>query len=849
MTCNATITYMQTILKLIDKFVPKNYKLSINIYREERIIKGLVSINGNVCNNTNSVEFHCKDLNIKSVNFDGKSAHFSINDDILSVSHNDINSGEHIFDIVFEGDISDSMHGIYPCYYDHNGIKKELIATQFESHHAREVFPCIDEPAAKATFEVTLTTETNVTVLGNMPIKNQKIEDEKLVTSFKKTPKMSSYLLAWVIGELQNISGKTKGGIDVSVWSTPAQPINSLDFALDIAIRSIDFYNEYFGVPYPLKKCDHVALPDFSSGAMENWGLITYREIALLADPKLTGISTKRYIATVIAHELSHQWFGNLVTMEWWDDLWLNESFASLVEYMAVDALQPDWNIWLDFASYDAVIALKRDSLDGVQPVKTGVSHPNEISTLFDGAIVYAKGARLLQMLKHYIGEAAFKEGLKQYFKKFAYKNTKGDDLWETFSKTSRIDVKRYMDTWLTEPGYPVISVSKKNSEITIIQERLRSKASPKSHTIWPITLNSSCADVPKLLTKKSDSFSTNSSELIRYNVGNFAHYITNYDYESKKLIFEKIKNNELSTIDKIQFINEQTILCSMGKISNADLIPLVQTFSEETEETVWDMISVIIGELKKFVSDNELAESKLKHLVKKLANRQFERLGWEKIPNESEFDTKLRSTILGLMIYSENQIVIDEANRRFNQLSIDKLDPELRSLIICAVIKNTNDTSVIESLIKIYKTTSSPEIKQDINIGLTATKNKMIIDNLLNLILDTATIRTQDTARWIAYLLRNKYAREQTWQFIMNNWDWIDKNFSGDKSYDDYPRYAANALSNPEQLKQYVDFFTPLKSDKSLTRVINIGINEITNRVELVQQDADLVCKKLLDL
>ena len=846
---DATMIIMQVVQRLIDKFVPENYNLSLKLNQKDHTFSGIATIIGNVSPNTLTIDLHSKDLSIISINFDGKEADFSASDDILSITHEDLDAGKHILDLVFEGKINSSMHGMYPCLYEQDGAKKELIATQFESHHAREVFPCVDEPAAKATFDLTLTTDTNQTVLSNMPIKFQRVENNNLVTTFETTPIMSSYLLAWVVGDLQKKSGKTKDGVEVNVWSTPAQPLDNLDFALDIAIRSIEFYNQYFGVHYPLAKSDHVALPDFSSGAMENWGLITYREIALLADPKITSISSKQYIATVIAHELSHQWFGNLVTMKWWDELWLNESFASLMEYAAVDALQPNWNIWLDFASFDAVIALKRDSLDGVQPVKTDVNHPDEISTLFDGAIVYAKGARLLYMLKKYIGEEAFRSGLTQYFKANAYKNTIDTDLWKALGEASQKDIKNFMKTWILQPGYPVIHVSKNGKTITLTQERLRSKSAKPSESIWPIPLNSNCPNAPEIMTTKSISFDTDMKELVRFNVGNFGHYLVNYDLESRKQIIESIKNGSLSTIDRVQLLNEQTILANMGITSYANLIPLIQAFENETEDSVWDMVSLAISELKKFVIDDEVAEEKLKALVISLTAIQFKKLGWKAKQNEPESDTKLRSLILGLMIYAEDPAVMSEAMRLFQENSVTGLDPELRSLIIVATIIQKDDEDLIDWLINIYKTTNSSDLKQDLNVGLTATRNPETVKKLLSLIKDSSTIRSQDVARWIAYLIRNKYGRDLTWRWIRDNWNWLEETFKGDMSYDDYPRYAATALINQDQLNQYVAFFSPLKADPSLTRVIEIGINEITDRVELIKRDGQAVRDKLLNL
>ena len=295
---------MQTVSRLIEQFIPEHYQLTLDLKRTERIFSGMVTVNGTLPFGSNKIVVHAKGLAIESVTLDGREANFSagINDE-LTITHPDIQVGRHVIVIGYSGTITDAMHGLYSCYYEYDGVKKELLATQFESHHAREVFPCIDEPAAKATFDVTLSTEQGVTVLGNMPIQQQKIEDDRLVTRFDTTPRMSTYLVAWVVGELHRKTALTKRGVEVSIWATPAQSATSLDFALDIATRTIDFFETYFNTPYPLPKSDHVALPDFSSGAMENWGLVTYREIALLADPETVSVSSKHYIATVIAHE------------------------------------------------------------------------------------------------------------------------------------------------------------------------------------------------------------------------------------------------------------------------------------------------------------------------------------------------------------------------------------------------------------------------------------------------------------------------------------------------------------------------------------------------------------------
>ena len=291
---------MLSVSRLITYFQPNSYELSLDIDRPKRTFSGVVIING-VAKNEHELRLHAKDLKIESIHVNQTPVSWQLDtNDELTFAYDSVLDSKCIIAVVFSGTITDQMHGMYPCFFDHDGTRKELIATQFESHHAREVFPCIDEPEAKATFDVTLATEQNVEVLGNMPIKSQTTENNQLVTTFDRTPRMSSYLLAWVVGELHKKSATTKGGVEVNIWATPAQPAESLDFALDIATRTIDFFDEYFGVPYPLPKSDHVALPDFSSGAMENWGLITYREHTLLVDEHNTTLGTKQYVAMEI---------------------------------------------------------------------------------------------------------------------------------------------------------------------------------------------------------------------------------------------------------------------------------------------------------------------------------------------------------------------------------------------------------------------------------------------------------------------------------------------------------------------------------------------------------------------
>ena len=825
---------MTKVPRLLDTFTPNHYNLTLDLtHAEEKEFSGTVIISGD--STSESISLHSKGLTIQSAAIDDQPADISFGEfDELRLSQPNLENGNHTIRIDFSGTITDAMHGLYPCYFTHDGVKKQLFATQFESHHAREVFPCIDEPAAKAEYDLTLVTRTGITVLGNMPVKSEEENGDSLTTTFEKTPRMSSYLLAFVIGELHKKSARTKSGIEVNVWATPAQNENTLDFALDIATRSIDFYDEYFGVKYPLPKSDHVALPDFSSGAMENWGLITYRESCLLADPELTPESSRRFIATVIAHELSHQWFGNLVTMQWWNDLWLNESFANMMEYVAIDALQSNWHMWEDFATNEVTAALRRDSLDGVQSVQADVNHPDKISTLFDPAIVYAKGGRLLVMVRKLIGEEAFRAGLKSYFEKFAYKNTVGNDLWQELESASGQPIVNLMNAWISQPGLPVVSVSNSHDAAILSQERFFIGEHQPSDALWPIPLFANQPLDVKILNQKETTVSI--EKPLQLNCGLSAHFVTKYDESTREYLLKNI--TKLPTLDKICILQDATILARAGFENSASLLPLALSLKTETNEKVFGMAAGALTELRKFVDDNDAARDSLKRISGEFARATFEELGWDEKDGESDDDRERRTTALSLMMYSEDKEVLNEAKTRFDSNKLADLPTEIRALIISANVRHFETPEMIENLFAAYKNTPSNDLQNDIAIGLTSTKNPETAEKILANIKDSNIIRPQDASRWFVYLIRTRESRQIAWNWLKENWAWVEGTFGEDKSYDDFIRYAATALLTPNELDDFRQFFEPMMDIPALTRTIKLGITEISARVELIERD-----------
>ncbi len=836
---------MDATSRLFNYFKPDTYDITWDLTDiSNRNLRGQVVISGEQTND-DAIYLHAADMEITAVKVDGEPiTTFTIDKGIVTIPHGP--AGNVAVELAFTLTVSDAMHGIYPGYYKVNKQPKELFATQFESHHAREAFPCVDEPEAKAIFTVNIIAEEGLTVLSNTPVEAEETTDGTTHTVFEPSPRMSSYLVAFAIGDFQKKVGTTKSGVDVGVYATKAQNPESLDYALTEAIGTIEFFEDYFGVAYPLPKSDHVALPDFTVGAMENWGMITYREVALLADPKTASLDSKEYVSTVIAHELSHQWFGNLVTMKWWNDLWLNESFANNMEYVATDARHPKWNMWLQFSNVEAMLALRRDAIDGVQPVQVEVREPDEINAVFDGAIVYAKGGRLIRMMMQYVGEVAFRKGLTQYFETHRYSNTTGDDLWKAIGEASGKDIASLMHTWISQPGYPVVHATLSDGEVHLRQEQFFIGDHEPSERLWPIPLDASNPDFPALMSEQELTVPFDHAGSLQLNRHDCTHMLTHYDTKLLGRLLGDISKGKLSTLNRMQLLHEQTLLARGGVIKSSQLIDLLEVYRDERDEKVWDIMSGAIGDLKKFVEADSEGEASLKAFVRDLAQPLYEELGWQPQANEAESTSKLRATIISLMLYGEDQHAIDTAKTKYASGDFRELQPELRTAIMTASVRYADDPQVVTQLVEAYQHEPSADLQSDICDAATATQNEDMLRVLIDTMKDTKIIRPQDTVRWFVRLLANRHSRTLTWQWLRDNWEWIDKTFGGDKSFDAFPRYSASILTTRTQYNEYTEFFTPLKTDVSLTRTITIGIRELESRVATIEREAPSVIERL---
>lgn len=840
----------KTVRHLSELFKPAHYNINLDIsQRVARVFSGSVTLEGDLPRTSQHIALHAKDLAVTNVTIDGVKAATTpdANDELLFSTGHDLPAGPHTVKLDFSGTITDPMHGIYPCYFALDGTPKELLMTQLESHSAREAFPCIDEPAAKATFQLTLTTEPDVVTLSNTPVQSSTKRDGTLVSIFEPTPKMSTYLLAFVVGDLVHKEATNQHGVKIRVYATPAHT-NELEFALHNAARFLDFYDDFFGTPYPLAKCDLVACPDFAAGAMENWGLLTFREAALLVDPKNTPADLKQHIAGVVSHELAHQWFGDLVTMQWWDHLWLNESFANYMETYVPAHFYPEWQLWEQYTATEQQYALGRDGLASVQAVQQHVNHPDEIASLFDPAIVYAKGGSLIRMVHDYLGDEHFRAGLRLYMKRHKYSNTTTDDLWRAWAETSGKDVETFMHTWVSKPGHPVVAAEFKDGHVSINQKRFFAnplQADPEDRTVWPIPLLSSSLPDAELLTKHYAEFVTQPSDHPMLNEGGNGFYHVRYDPKTLAALSYAVSQGKLGAVDRQRLLFDSIALNRAGIEPTLDTLRLLSHFDKEDNYSVWLAINATTGVLRTLVNDDPAIKPDLQRFIANLSRAEFARLGWEIKKGEPHFDTLLRPFVIGNLAYAEDGEVTAKCLEFFKTAKKpEDIASDIRGIVYSVAVREQGEPAV-ECLLEWYNTTISADERINIVAGLSSVKSMVLIKKMLSLI-TTKAVKLQDLFYWFIYFVRSRYAREATWDWMKNNWDWIVKNFGGDADYGFFAKYTAGAFSTRAELAMYKEFFEPKLKEPALTRTIQQGIEDIEIRALWRERDLAAVADYL---
>ncbi len=552
-----------------------------------------------------------------------------------------VEPGDYALHTVFTGILNDKLHGFYrSTFTDADGNEQVIATTQFESTDARRAFPCWDEPDRKAAFGITLEVGPGLTALSNgHVVADDPIEDGWRRVRFADTMTMSTYLVAFIVGPLTFTEEVDANGVPLRVACVPGKE-HLGQFALEIGEHSLDFFADFFGIPYPSFKLDLVALPDFAFGAMENLGCVTFRETALLVDPSTASTQELMRVADVIAHEIAHMWFGDLVTMKWWNGIWLNEAFATFMEMLCVDAFRPKWKRWDAFATERAA-SMKVDGLASTRPIEIAVERPEEADAMFD-VLTYEKGASIVRMLEQYLGAERFRDGLRTYMKRHAYGNTETTDLWDAIEEASGEPARSIMDTWIYQGGYPLVRASIDGSTLTLSQSRFRYDGAADP-TVWeaPVRVRDANGEYRVVLGADPVSIDVATTGSVVVNAGGWGFFRVAYEPG----LASRIDLASMHELERYNLVSDAWAATLVGVADLDATLDLLARFDAETNPSTWTLLSEIATVLNR-VHD----APKLKEFVRQLAGPTGTRLGWEHVDGEAETDGMVRGTVLELL-------------------------------------------------------------------------------------------------------------------------------------------------------------------------------------------------------
>ncbi|XP_031251964.1 aminopeptidase M1-like isoform X1 [Pistacia vera] len=834
--------------------VPSRYDLHFKLDLCESAFAGTVNINLCILEKTNFIVLNAARLNVYEVLF--TTSHnqkyspcdvvLDNSDEILVLVFDEaLSVGEGVLGITFSGNLNDHLMGFYKCTYTDKEVKKNMAVTQFEPVHARCCFPCWDEPALKATFKITLDAPSDLTALSNMPIIDEKVNENVKTVYFEESPVMSTYLVAVVVGLFDHIEDITSHGVKVGVYC-PVGKSDEGKYALEVAVKSLDIFTKFFSTPYPLPKLDMVAVPEFAAGAMENFGLIVYRESLLLYSDLKSTARCKQINTIVAAHEVAHQWFGNLVTMEWWTHLWLNEGFATWISYMVTDILFPEWQIWTQFLQLSAD-GLSLDALQQSHPIEVEVDDAHGIDEIFD-EISYNKGSAVIRMLQGYLGDDIVQKSLSSYMKKYAWKNAKTEDLWRVISEESGVNINSMMDCWTKQKGYPVIYVKSKDQVLEFEQSQFLSSGL-HGDGIWtvPITLSfgsydkckkfflgskSERVDISEMFPSsdgKSSSLKENNQEQcdetlwVKVNVEQSGFYRVIYDDELAARLRKAVEKNCLSAADKLGILDDMLALSKACRQPLSFLLLLMSAYREEVDYIVLSKLINVCYDVIEISTDAipELVNELRKFCISLLQN-SAEKVGWESKPGESHLNALLRGEVfIALANFGHDKTQL-EAMERFQVLLKDKdtpiLSPDVRKAAYIAVMRNatTTDRRGFDSLLKFYRKADATQEKELILRAIACSPDPDIVAEVLNFLMSDE-VRDQDVIFIIGGI--SLEGRETAWRWLQENWDQILKKYGSGIILHRFVRGIVTLFCSNEKADEVESFFR---------NHVNLGIEKI---------------------
>ncbi|XP_077286018.1 aminopeptidase A isoform X2 [Arctopsyche grandis] len=716
----------------------------------------------------------------------------------------ELESGRHTLHLEFSGDLRNRIVGIYRSTYRDAGGRDRVIATsKFEPTYARQAFPCFDEPAMKAKFTVELIAPPDYIALSNMEESDNIIQsDGNHLIKFTESVPMSTYLACFIVCDFK-FKNKTVANINgtfpFKVYAT-ADQLDKVDFSLDVGVAVTEYYIQYFGIDYPLPKLDMIAIPDFVSGAMEHWGLVTYRETNLLHSDSTTSPANKQNIARVVAHEISHMWFGNLVTMKWWNDLWLNEGFASYMQYKALDVLHPEWKMLDQFLTSNTHSILSLDATLNSHPIVQTVDTPDEITAIFD-SVTYNKGAAIIRMLEEFIGEDKFREGISAYLKKHKYQNTVTQDLLDELEKVfdntavAPQTVTYIMDTWTKQMGFPVVHIkyntAKSGYELTQQRFLADPDTKPESpsqfHDKWSIHVtylskDKSTGSVWFLDNQDNALIEKPQGSILKLNNDQIGYYRVNYEESMWNDIKNELKNLTTSVLtpsDRTNIINDVFTL-AQAKVNSYNLALDISTYLKiEKEYVPWSAASSQFSSLKTIMS-NSNAYIEFRKFVRGLLMDVYDEM--TKITEtDDQVERLLQSTIYNLACSMGHSPCLQVAETTFSKWlksTTDTIDPNLRNTFYYYGVQQTGENEWL-ALWDIFVLEDDAQEKSKLMQALAASTDQAILKRYLNLAWDDRYIRSQDHLSVIQYISSNPVGTSLVWDHVRENWPKLVEKFT----------------------------------------------------------------------
>nr|XP_027218923.1 aminopeptidase N-like [Penaeus vannamei] len=769
---------------------------------------------------------------------------------------------KYVLSMEFLGYLNDQLRGFYrSTYKDEDGSDKMLAVTQFQATDARRAFPCFDEPEMKATFEVSLAREENMSSISNMPIKETlPVQNQEgwVWDHYHRSVPMSTYLVAFVVSDFANLKSRANENTFFRVWARESA-IQQAEYAGQVGPMILNHFEKYFSMPYPLPKQDMIAIPDFSAGAMENWGLITYRETAMLYDPVVSAASNKQYVVAVVAHELAHQWFGNIVTPSWWTDLWLNEGFASYVEYIGINHVEPKWQVMEQFVLREVQEVFGLDCLESSHPISIPVGHPDEIGQIFD-RISYGKGASIIRMMNHFLTEVTFRRGLRNYLDAFKYSTAEQDDLWEYLTAVAHQDgtlprgltVKMIMDTWTLQMGYPVVKVTRgpDGTSAVVSQERfllVRSENSSDTHDYkwWvPLTYTTQSEanfnQTQAMVWMKDSEAQISLSSLpprdqwVIFNLQETGYYRVNYDDHNWGLLIQQLRNDHevISTINRAQIIDDAMNLAKAGQITYETALSVYTYLSKETEYVPLAAAINNLGYLRSmFVRAGGYGS--LRSYLLDILVPLYESVGFEDSPDDPLLDQYKRTKALSWACLLGHQHCLDSASALYrtwmaNPTNDSIISPNLKSTVYCRAIAEGGEAEWNFAWHK-YLKSSVWDTKKYLEMAFTPDSG----------------IRKQDAYRVFGAVAKNVVGRPLAWNYLQNEWDKI-YDFYG-KAKPHFIKYATGGFNTEQHLKEVEHFRKEHEHHLgSASRTVEQVIERTKNNIAWMKTNYDVIVKWL---